>query len=80
MTKKIIIGLAIGVPILVGIYLYRKNKTTRARRTRKNPNTSGNTGESVVSGRQQIYNLQQGQILRDKFVAGGILKQSEMPN
>jgi hypothetical protein len=80
MTKKIIIGLAIGVPVLVGIYLYRKNKTTARRtRTRNNPN-SGTSSEPVVSGRQQIYNLQQGQILREKIVAGGILKQSEIPN
>jgi len=70
MTKKIIIGLAIGVPVLIGIYLYRKNKTTK--RVRKTP--------AQTNRRQQINQLQQGQILRDKFVAGGILKESEIPN
>jgi uncharacterized protein YneF (UPF0154 family) len=72
MTKKIIIGLAIGVPVLIGIYLYRKNKTTQTKRVRKNP--------AQTNRRQQINQLQQGQILRDKFVAGGILKESEIPN
>jgi hypothetical protein len=70
MTKKIIIGLAIAVP-LVGIYLYRKSKTKTRRRTGTAP---------AVNTRQQIYNMQQGQILRDKFIAGGILKESEIPN
>ena len=66
--KKIIIGLAIAVP-LVGIYLYRKNKNkTRVRQNR------------TVNNRQQLYNMQQAQILRDKFIAGGILKESEIPN
>jgi len=75
MTKKLIIGLAIGVPILVGIYLYRKNKTTKQRkRVRKAPVQSGE------NRRQQIYDLQQGQILRDEIVGGGILKESEIPN
>ena len=72
MTKKIIIGLAIGVPVLIGIYLYRKNKTTQTKRVRKTP--------AQTNRRQQINQLQQGQILRDKFVAGGILKESEIPN
>ena len=71
MTKKIIIGLAIGVPVLIGIYLYRKNKT-QTKRVRKTP--------AQTNRRQQINQLQQGQILRDKFVAGGILKESEIPN
>jgi hypothetical protein len=80
MKKNIIIVLAISVPILLGIYLYRKNKTTKQRQRRKNSAATDTGGIATDNARQQIYDLQQGQILRDKFIAGGILKESDLPN
>ena len=83
MKKNIIIVLAISVPVLLGLYLYKKRSkksglNTGVRRTRTGNNNGNNTASD--NARQQIYNLQQGQILRDKFIADGILKESDLPN
>jgi len=51
MKKNIIIVLAIGVPILLGIYLYRKNKR---------PKKSGlNTGVRRVNKGKEVNKLRQ---------------------
>jgi len=85
MKKNIIIVLAISVPVLLGIYLYKKRLkksrlNTGVRRTRTGNNGNNNNNTANDNARQQIYDLQQGQILRDKFIAGGILKESDLPN
>ena len=86
MKKNIIIVLAISVPVLLGLYLYKKRSkksglNTGVRRTRTGNNGNNNGSNTATdNARQQIYDLQQGQILRDKFIAGGILKESDLPN
>jgi len=88
MKKQIIIALAIGVPVLLGIYLYRKNKTTkqRQRQTQRKapigeiltPRSTGNITTNVY-GEQEVKNKLAGTqggsaVNTGLFMAGGELK------